>query len=313
MTEEKKADVWMPLWIGAYLADTMKLTTIQHGAYLLLLIAYWRERGPLANDDDELRSITKLERSEWKRIRPVLEKFFKVADGVWWHKRVEAEIAAADKRSKQASEKAAKAAEARWGKGDKQPPSNAPSMPEALPEHVLDDCPPPSPLPLPSGDSEANASDGAAAPAVEKSPEEMAKAELWRASVSVLEQGGCPRSQCRTFMGKLVGDYDFEIVQAAVAAAVSAQPAEAREYLKATCQRLKGERAPAASPITQPSNAADRTRAELEREASREIVPPSAENLARLAAIRDAVQRRRHGHTEAGAPQEAGDLADVPS
>lgn len=76
-----------------------------------------------------------------------------------------------------------------------------------------------------------------------KTPEEMAKAELWRAAVSVLEAGGCPPSQCRTFMGKLVQDYTFEIVQAAVAAAVTAQPAEAREYLKATCQRLKGERA----------------------------------------------------------------------
>jgi hypothetical protein len=76
----------------------------------------------------------------------------------------------------------------------------------------------------------------------EKSPEELAKAELWRAAVSGLEQGGCPPSQCRTFMGKLVHDYSFEIVQKAVAAAVTENPAEAREYLKATCQRLAGER-----------------------------------------------------------------------
>lgn len=80
-----------------------------------------------------------------------------------------------------------------------------------------------------------------------KSPEEMAKAELWRAAVSVLEHGGCPISQCRTFMGKLVQDYDFPTVKDAVAAAVTAQPADAREYLKATCQRLRGERAPAPS------------------------------------------------------------------
>lgn len=159
--DEKKADVWMPLWIGAYLADTMKLTTIQHGAYFLLLIAYWRERGPLKDDDDELRSVTKLERAEWKRIRPVLSTFFKVGNGVWWHKRVEAEIAAADKRSKAAAEKASKAAEARWGKGDKQPasnpPINAPSMPEALPEEMRDECPPPSPLP-PSEDIDPDGS-----------------------------------------------------------------------------------------------------------------------------------------------------------
>lgn len=75
-----------------------------------------------------------------------------------------------------------------------------------------------------------------------KSPEEMAKAELWRAAVSVLEQGGCPPSQCRTFMGKLVQDYTFPVVQVAVAAAVTTQPADAREYLKAACQRHSGQR-----------------------------------------------------------------------
>lgn len=70
----------------------------------------------------------------------------------------------------------------------------------------------------------------------------MAKAELWRAAVSVLEQGGCPTSQTRTFMGKLVKDYGMEIVRDAVAAAVTTQPADAREYLKATCQHAAGQR-----------------------------------------------------------------------
>ena len=73
-------------------------------------------------------------------------------------------------------------------------------------------------------------------------PEEQVKSEVWKAAVSVLEHGGCPASQCRTFMGKLVTDYGFPIVKDAIAAAVSTQPADAREYLKATCQRIKGER-----------------------------------------------------------------------
>lgn len=147
MTADKKTDVWMPLWIGAYLADTMAFTTEQHGAYLLLILAYWRERAPLADDDDTLRGITKLDRADWKRMRPVLAKKFRVADGVWWHKRVEHEMAAADARSKKASEKAAKAAQARWQASGEQAPSNAPSMPQALREDVLEECPPPSPIP----------------------------------------------------------------------------------------------------------------------------------------------------------------------
>lgn len=143
-----KTDVWMPLWIGAYTADTMMLTTLQHGAYLLLLMAYWRERAPLPDDDEALRSIAKMSRQEWTKARPTLAKKFKVAEGVWWHKRVEAEMAAADARAEKASEKASRAAGARWKKDREHPAGNAPSMPGALPEQVHEECPPPSPSSL---------------------------------------------------------------------------------------------------------------------------------------------------------------------
>lgn len=158
VSEDKKADVWMPIWIGSYLADTLELTTEQHGAYFLLLLAYWRKRGPLPDNDDSLRSITKLEKADWRRHRAVLAGFFRVADGVWWHKRVEAELASAEARAKKAADKARKAAQARWEKDGEQSSSNAPSMHQALHEHMLDECPPPSPLPPPSEGIDPNGS-----------------------------------------------------------------------------------------------------------------------------------------------------------
>lgn len=89
----KAPDSFMPLWIADYLADTTHLSTLQHGAYLLLLMAYWRNQGPLPNDDDRLRAITRLSAQAWRKIRPMMLEFF-AEDDLWWHqKRADAEIA----------------------------------------------------------------------------------------------------------------------------------------------------------------------------------------------------------------------------
>lgn len=143
MTTEK-VDAWMPLWIGSYLADTMALTRDQHGGYLLLLIAYWRNKGALPDDDEELATITRSSASEWKKLKPKMAKFFDVGGGFWNHDRANRELAAATERRAEAAKKAAKAAEARWGKSPRTPSSDAPSIPHA----VLGQCPTPSPSPL---------------------------------------------------------------------------------------------------------------------------------------------------------------------
>lgn len=76
-----------------------------------------------------------------------------------------------------------------------------------------------------------------------KPPVDKAKAQLWKAAVSLLAAQGMAEPQARTFIGKLTKDYpDSDIVMKAVEGAVAEQPADARAYLKATCQRLAGER-----------------------------------------------------------------------
>lgn len=96
----------MPLYVGEYLADTGHLTTTQHGAYLLLLMHYWRKR-ELPNDDKQLAAIAKLPLRIWLDVKETLQAFF--YDG-WRHKRVEAEF----QRRMEVSEKRA-AAGARGG------------------------------------------------------------------------------------------------------------------------------------------------------------------------------------------------------
>ena len=81
---------WMPFYIGDYLADTGHLRTVDHGAYILLLLHYWRT-GSLPQDDTQLAKIARLPLRSWKNsVKPILQPLFR--DGLR-HKRVEKELA----------------------------------------------------------------------------------------------------------------------------------------------------------------------------------------------------------------------------
>lgn len=110
--------IWMPLYIGDYLSDTMHLTTEQHGAYLLLLMAYWKNCGPLPVE--RLQPIVKLNGSEWKNAQALLKEYFDTESkpGKWVHHRADREIAEACKNREILSSRGLAGAEGRW-KGHK--------------------------------------------------------------------------------------------------------------------------------------------------------------------------------------------------
>jgi uncharacterized protein YdaU (DUF1376 family) len=133
-----KADIWMPVFIGDYLADTMHLSTEQHGAYLLLLFHLWR-RGTLHDDDGSLAQITGLSRNAWSQARPVLAEFFQIHDGLWRHGRVERERIRVTAKQLSNSKQAKLAAARRWGKPELLLPgmiesTDAASNADALPD-----------------------------------------------------------------------------------------------------------------------------------------------------------------------------------
>jgi uncharacterized protein YdaU (DUF1376 family) len=101
------------MYIGDYLADTMHLTTEQHGAYLLLIFHLWR-RGTLPDEDTVLAKITGLTTSAWGGIRPVLAEFFKIQHGQWRHGRVERERLRVAAKQEANAKKARSAANKRW-------------------------------------------------------------------------------------------------------------------------------------------------------------------------------------------------------
>lgn len=57
MASDPKVDIFMPLYVGDFLADTLHLNTEQIGAFLLLLFHQWR-KGHFA--EDEIAQITRL-------------------------------------------------------------------------------------------------------------------------------------------------------------------------------------------------------------------------------------------------------------
>lgn len=108
------ASAWMPFYVGDYLGDTQRLTTEQHGAYLLLILDYWRS-GPAPDDDAVLAQITRLPLAAWKRHRSAIARMFQVTDGEWRHKRIDHEISAAKDNAERRSSKARDGANAKWG------------------------------------------------------------------------------------------------------------------------------------------------------------------------------------------------------
>ena len=86
------SDIWMPIYIGDYLRDTMSLTAREHGCYLLLLMHYWTEKC-LTDDVAELLIITRLEKESKSVLEKILARYFQHEGDCYRQKRIEQEIA----------------------------------------------------------------------------------------------------------------------------------------------------------------------------------------------------------------------------
>lgn len=84
---------YMRFWVSDYLGDTRHLTTQEHGAYLLLIMAYWMNEGPLADDDKRMARIVGMTGRDWSKAKKTISEFFQIGAGQWRHKRIEQELA----------------------------------------------------------------------------------------------------------------------------------------------------------------------------------------------------------------------------
>lgn len=107
---------WFAFHIDDYLGNTMNLDTEGHGAYLLLILHYYRTGKPIRDNDRTLAAIAKLPIDRWQERRDDLATFFKVEGGMWTHERIEAEMQEASIRYAARSAHGKLAAAAKYGK-----------------------------------------------------------------------------------------------------------------------------------------------------------------------------------------------------
>jgi uncharacterized protein YdaU (DUF1376 family) len=105
--------------IGDYRRDTAHLSLLEHGIYRQLLDLYYISEKPL--DANSMRLICARTADEMQAAQVILDEFFEFVDGVYRHKRCDAEIYAYHAKS----EKAANSAKARWNKNKDLQDANA--------------------------------------------------------------------------------------------------------------------------------------------------------------------------------------------
>lgn len=143
--DRAKVDIFMPIYVGDYLADTSELSAEEHGAYLLLMMGAWRRGGRLPVDPTLLSRIAAVSRPRWPRVWGMIERFFDVDGDALVQRRVTRELAIAMGKKETASRKGLSGAEARWGSARVNAQPSGTGMPQASAKESVTDGISPSP------------------------------------------------------------------------------------------------------------------------------------------------------------------------
>lgn len=116
------AQPYIQFYPADYLADTVHLTTEEHGAYLLIMLNYYQTGKPVKIS--RLAGISRLTNERWTSVERALSEFFHEEDGCWVHFRIEADLEATAEISKTNSRAGKKSGEVRRLKAQKQRDAN---------------------------------------------------------------------------------------------------------------------------------------------------------------------------------------------
>ena len=156
MSKQDDVSIWMPIYIGDILAMTTRLTTEQVGGLYLLMMDYWKN-GVIPNDTKIIGAITGLSSSKVKAFIKTITNIgiFSIENDELFSAYLDDKKSQATDNKNSKSEKAQKAAQARWNKASSENqknqialnehnPSNAQAMQTQCPSNatnMLEQCP----------------------------------------------------------------------------------------------------------------------------------------------------------------------------
>ena len=99
---------YIQLYVADYLADTAHLTTIEHGAYLLLIFNYWQKGNSFKAKDERtlnkrLATVARMNEQEWENAKETLSEYFEINENEWVHSRIERDLEQVNSKSTKAS------------------------------------------------------------------------------------------------------------------------------------------------------------------------------------------------------------------
>jgi len=225
----------MKLYIGDYLGDTHHLGALEHGAYLLLLMAMWRAGGTLPAIDANLAKLARCTPDEWATIRDVVLAYFKRSRGRLTHKRIAQEIAKYEDVSGKRSE-AGKQGGDKKSKKNKGPAlaiaSDLPPSPEAIADITRTKT-----RTIDSSEDKSSADEVVLSGDVDRDAWVCAKALL-------RDQGRLTDAEAGKFFGKLLSTNNLQARQIfpAIASAMEIQTLDPKAYLTKAAARLATRR-----------------------------------------------------------------------
>lgn len=215
--------LWMPLHVADYLKDTRHLSTVEHGAYLLMLMNAWTAGGTLPTDERRLARIAGLDADQWAESGEVLLAFFTLDGGAYRHKRIDAELVRAGRliEQKRAAGKASAEARARRTEGNGRCNGRSTGVERANQRRGN------------QSQSQCSVSKDTGAEA----PRDPVK-ELIDEGVALLTKDGSSQSSARSFIGKCRKQSGDQLVRAAFRDAERLNVAEPKAWIAA---RLRNE------------------------------------------------------------------------